>query len=631
MLAPTQHEKWTEIESSIRQIEPHTRTLDMEQRSIAGVDYGDGLSDGEPLTDEPENHRSTWIRQFHAENSLSRNQCVIEPGGQEWPLDRTIAIEQAANRMANQASVKKTMHRCVTDYALRMAVTANSLRSVPGYERSKNPPLICTTKRIPFGQYVADSACWDREDGQFESHRVSRPIDGVIEEAKANPALGWNLDVLEEIKANLSSDKLKLKSGIGKQVNRKDLVYWPMWERGYQCDDECTPEKGYFGTVHYVLDESQGPLTVRNIRASEPWFGHRTGPYAIGAAMWVGDLPIPVSPLVNTGPQAAWVNDMARALMLSIINFKSVIGTTDAQNAALLQAAKNGDVVTFLNAVDIRTVVANVSAGGLEQQFIVGFQMALESLQRNSGTYQNRQGSVQAEATATAINDAALGFQSSMAFWSDGYKDFQRQIFEKWAFWIDCSPEVKSRIGPLPMDLQQKFGSPYINVKGGYAKGSKWSAMDHELLDLRMSPYSGQPQNEQTMTANLNLLMAWLTSIAALPPPMQMAMDVQAGMRMFSRARGFREAERLIDAPLFHGLTGALLQMQNTPEPHPQPQPRAQVSLGGVASATGGNKAGARPVQTQSKPMQIGMPPPSAGAGAPKPAAKPPAMVGAGK
>jgi hypothetical protein len=612
----------------------HTETLEREEYAVCGLSYGDADKRGVP--DEPENHRQTWLRQFHAQNTLGSPECILETWGAEWPIERAVPIEMACNRAAYQIGLKETLHRAASDYALRRAVLSCYVAPQPGYEGEDDAPWMVGADRLASDEYLHAADALARREAAWEGHHIARPIEDVIHEAEQQPDLGWDLEALRALEKQVSEDKRRQQRTGHRLIERSDLVYWRIWERSARVDKAKGPKGGYHGSVHYVLDELMPTERVkRPIRKSEPWFGHRDGPYAVGGALYVGSLPWPVSPLVGTGPQADWTNIVAKALMLAVANYKAVTGTTDSNAAEQLRDAINGDVVEFANSVDIRTLAATITAGGLDQQFIVAFQLALESLQRNAGTYQNRQGSVDSEATATAILDAQAGYASAMEFWADGFRDLQRQVFARWAYWFDLHPKVRIKVGPLPEEaraaMSQQSGQdvpPFVELRGGMDTGSKWTARDHDLLDLRVHPFSGRAKNEQGMLQDVQFLMGGVQWLAGLGP-LALAIDTGKWMRMLGRARGIRDAERLLDPKLFAGILAMSMGQQEAPQAKP-PQTRPTLALGPLGGGTAGSRPtpgpGAQPVSKQLGPARQ----PSSGASAPRPAAKRP-MAGAAR
>lgn len=620
-LPRTQQALWREIKDSqdVRQV--HADGVEEDELEICGLYYGDGRAGGKEVADDPENHGQTWLRQFHAENTLSNPRCVIEARGQEWPADRSWMVEASVNEQAMQFGLKTRLHRCASDYAIRQAQAVCWIKPVPGYEDDEDPPWRCGIDRLAFDEYAHDATALDRELGLWEAHRVSRPIEGVIDEAKRRPELGWNMSALLDLQKQIDMDARK-REKVNSKAERRNLVYWVLWERHGKVDASKKARDGYNGCVHYVLDGDMPQGGDGLIRKSEDYFGHPGGPYAIGGAMWVGDLPVALSPLVGTGPQADWVNVCAKALMMAVATAKSNTGVTDPEAARQLREAVNGDVIEFGNNVDIRTLAMAIQTGGLEQQYVVAFQLALESLQRNAGTYQNRQGQVESDATATAILDAQAGYASAMSFWGDGFRAFEAQIFQRWAFWTDLHPKSRTRVGPVPPDVRaqmmQRVGrdpGEFITTMGGQDKRSKWTARDHELMDLSVSVFSGRARNEQTMFADFQFLLVALQSLAALPPQVVMTMDVNAYLRTACRARGNRDLERIVDGPMFQMATMALLQQAGAQTPQQKPTPTAQQPK--PAKVIGGG--GSRPTQgPASKPVQksVGAKPAKAGAAA---------------
>jgi len=595
----TQQGLWREIEAYQKKAEPHIREINNDELRVCGSHYGDNNSNPAVPTD-PENHRLAWLRTFHANSTLSNPKFIIEARGQEWQPARALLLEEALNLAADNEELGSMLHRCASDYAIRRSQAVCSLRVKEGYEDEpeKDRPMTVSVDRLAFDEYACDVTARERSKGMWEGHRVSRNIEDVIHEAERDKSLGWNLKSLRALEKDLGHDRRK-DEPLPYGVDRRDLVYWPMWERGYRVDPSKKARAGYFGTVHYVLDGkiSNMDKLTEPIRKSEAWFGHRSGPYAVGGYLNVGDLPIPVSPLVASGPQAAWTNIVATAVMQAVANYKNNPAFTDSEALRLFKETPNGDPILLTSGVDVRAIAQTLESGGLPMQLVQAFQLAMDSLQRNTGLYETRQGNVSADATATAIIDAQQGFNATMQFAEHGFRDFVKQIGRKWAFWLDVSPNSKVRVGPLPPEWQAQFGGAFVTMKGGYPDGSEQSALDHDAMDLQISAFSGRQKNEATMSQDFMALTQLLTFLVTMGP-MATAVDIDILLRLFSRSRGMREAERIIDRETFYKVAAAMMGNPQGSPPAPREQPKPQLQM-----------SGARPVQSGGSSVQRTPPP----------------------
>ena len=553
-----------EIEASKAQLQPHLETLDAEQLATCGIGYGD-VADNAEIPNDPENHSQSYLSEFLSVTAMGLPQCVINAHGEDWPEDRALLLEMACNEIATQGGMREFVRRTATDFCYRAANAVCSLKPVRDYDGSDKPAALPTTHRLAFDEYLEDSTAVGAERKRWKGHRVARDVDDVIADARKHKGLGWDLSALESIKDTLPRDERSVTKRQS-SVERRQLVYWVMWEPGFQI----AKDERVNGTLHYVLDKTMPQDRSQAdamIRKSEGWYGSRIGPYAHAGATIIGDLHIELSPLVASASQAKYVNDIARAIRDGVNRYKSNTVVRGDDMYGLLHAALNGDMIRAPEGQsDVRTMLAQVQSGGAPQEMLVAFEMAKQSLQRGSGIYDTRQGDTSQDTTATAILDAQAGFKSRMDMAADPYWDFLRQIFTNWAYWADCSPNVRRRIGPIPPEMQQQLGvsQEFIETKGGFDKGSKRSPRDHDMLALAIDPFSTRSRSEQTMAQDLQVVMGVLQFIAALGP-MAAAIDVDLLMRWVARSRGMKDATRVLDSGILRAIIGMTLGGQETP------------------------------------------------------------------
>lgn len=580
-------DKQDEIAAAQALLEPHVRTLESEQLRSCGKMYGNNPSNIE-VADDPENWRYTWLRTFLAEVAQGVPQFIIEPRGLEWSPERAYVIEQAVNAQAHRERLDLTTHQTAIDYGFRSARGVCSLR-----RRKKR--LEPAFDRLAFDELLTDPSMADRYKAAWWCHRVSRPIEMVIAEAKAQPDLGWDIDALNRIAVGLSRDP-RSQRRMPAAVERHDLVYWVMW-----CPYEETgePEKGYNGTVHYVLDPAIAQKTKSkgiHIRKAEPFFGPPEGPYAFAAGFKIGELHVELAPLVASASQGGFLNAIGNAIRDGAVAYKHVTVVQDDVTQATLTNSANGQILRVPRGPDIRTMVAGIETGGMQPQHGAAWQFFYEQFQRSLGTA-SRLGDIEASATATAIQNAQMGYATTMGLYVNSYHGFHRQIGSKWAYWYDLHPEVETRVGPLPPEIEEAFGERFVEIKGGSG-----SPEDHRGMALQVDPMSTRAKNEQTLQLDLAAAMQALQFVLSLGPN-QLAVNGELIMRQTARARGAPWIEKLLDGNRARQVAAMMIGQQGE-QPPPQPTGGSKVQLAFDPKA--GASAPRRPVTTGSSTNNMG-------------------------
>jgi hypothetical protein len=575
-------------------IAPHVGPLEREYKRACGKLHGNNAADPS-VPDDPENWRYTSLRAFLAEVAQGVPECRIEARGLEWSPGDAYLIEQAVNAQSHRARMDQFASRTAIDFMFRSA------RAVCGL-RKRHGRIEPFAQRLPFDELLCDPSVTDRALARWHGHRVSRDIDSVIAEAKERPDLKWNLPFLEAVRAGLAADPKRQKQ-TGAQVDRYELVYWPLW---FPDEHTGNPDEGQNGTVHYVLDPQIAAASRQRhgvLREPEPFFGPEHGPYAHQAGFHIGESLIELAPLVASAGQGAFVNDVASSIRRAADTYKQIGVTFENEAGERVRKANNGDLITIpRTTADLRSLVAQLEMGGMQPQHVVLLQQALESLQRNLGMH-SRLGDVQEDATATAINNAEAGYASTMGLLVSGHQSFMRQVFSKWAYWYDMSPDVHAMIGPLPPEYAQELGSSFVETSG-----SPKSPERHREMALRIDPMSTRGRNDITFQLDMQAAMG-LTQFLAGLGPYAVALDVKELARQTSRMRGAPWIEKMIDADAFRQIAAMQIGQQQAPPVKP-PEPKAQLTTGS-GSASSPTPMGA----SMSQPSKPG------GTKAPRPAA----------
>lgn len=584
-----------ELAGAQAQIAPHCATLEHEYLRSCGKMYGTNAGNVQ-IADDPENWRYTFLRNFVAEAAQGVPEARVEARGAEWRPDDAYMIEQAINAQAHRARLDQFAMRTSIDFAFRSA------RAVCGL-RKRYGRLEPFAERLAFDELLFDPSVTDRVKARWHAHRVARDIDQVIAEAEARPDLGWNLPMLKAVRAGLANDP-RSQRNTSAQVERFELVYWPMWFPDEETDD---PQKGYHGTVHYVLDPQIGTATNQRhgeLRKPEAFFGPEHGPYAFSAGFKIGELPVELAPLVASGMQGGFANDIMRAVRDAAASYKNLGVMQDDVSAAKLRNAVNGQLVVLPRTVDIRQFIAQIEMGGMQPQHVAALQQAMESLQRSLGSY-SRLGDVEADATATAIQNAQMGYATTMGLWVGGFHGFLRQVFANWAYSYDMHPEVGMTIGPLPPEIAQQVGAQFVETRGTQAEPER-----HRDMALRIDPMSTRGKNEYTSQLDMQAALGMLQFFQALGPH-AVAVDTREISKQTARGRGAPWIDKLVDHDALRQIAAMQIGAQEAPPPTTT-RVKPQITFGA------GSGSGSTPT-----PMGASLGQPQGSSGQPRPMRKP--------
>lgn len=585
MLKRTQADLEEEIRAAQAVQAPHLKDLEIEYKRACGKKHGDNDGNNE-VEDDPENLRLAWIRSFLAEVAQGTPRCVIDAEGIEWPEHRAYLLQEACNANA------RTLNLHASGFVARQAIEFGfrSARSVSGLIKrgGKVTPWV---RELDFDELLMDATVTSRTKARWTAHYVTRDIDDAL----ADDTAGWNMPMLRKLKDTLGRDPKTARKVGSYGLDRNELRYWVMWERDYNMPgfDEST---GHYGTLHYVLDPSMvgwmKPDDATSfkkglVRKSEPWFGSSIGPHAFSAGFKIGTLAYELSPLTALAPQSGAVNAVARAIKRGIEKYRSNGLINGETMAALIRMAQHGTDIIVPNGAQISNLYGTIERGGLQPQMLSAFQLLMEQAQRASGGLYSHLGDVDSQATATAINAAAVGYASTMGLYVSEYLNHYAQIYAQWAYWFDLSPDVQTQIGPLPYEMVQQLGAsgvqvdprhPFVKAEGETTTPEKVES--HRGIALKIEASSTRGVNELSLQREVMGATQMLQTIVALGPE-AVAVDIDALQRNFARAFGAKWIEKLVDSNVVRTIAATMIgAQQQPPAPQPTAQPKQQLSPG---------------------------------------------------
>lgn len=581
-----------EIRESQARIKPHLDTLDAEYRRACGKAWGDNGTNVD-VDEDPENQRQAWLRGFLAEVGQGVPECAIEAQGIEWPEGRAHLLEAACNQNARQLRLRDFVQRTAVEFGFRSARAVTGLQKVG----ASATPVVSD---LDFDELLKDSTVTSRDKARWTGHYVARDIDDVIERAKTDKS--WNLDILQRIKANLGrapQDEAKAPSS----VRRNQLRWWVLWEKDYACKKGKDEGTGHHGSLHFVVDPrltsaikgaDKAAIDKSLIRESEPFFGSWTGPHAFAAGMKIGTLSEELAPMVAMAVQSGRLNDAARVIAHGLESYKNNGVVQGDENADLVRTTPHGQIITLPYGAQISNLFGQIESGGITPQMVDAFKLMMESAQRASGGLYSNLGEVDSQATATAIQSAAIGYASTMGLWTSNYLDFLRQVFEKWAYWFDLSPDVRTKVGPIPPEIAAQLGSqvdpenPFAMLRGGIVEAQ--DVESHRNIALTIDAFSVKAKNEMTMAQDVAVVTGAVQFLASLGP-YGAAVDADKFMRAVARSRGIKWAERLIDSRVLYTLAAMQVGSQEQTQPQPTGAPKQQIQLGSTRPQSGGGGA----------------------------------------
>jgi hypothetical protein len=254
-------------------------------------------------------------------------------------------LMQWCNDEAARTYLGDEVARCVVDALatigiMQVAIADPAMAEKSGYSELAGRPC---AKRISPDDFVFDGYAKDLREAGFVGHRYRVPYDAVMSDksydAKARSKLQPN-----EFDENNRGGDLKTQSlmvsghGYSPEDEYKDHVdLWQIYVPAQKqiiilSDDQVEGEGGE-------------PLLVRQ------WVGPDCGPYHYLGFLWLGDLPMPVSPMMHLYPLHTLANNLYRKLADQAERQKTITAVDEAavEDGEKVRDTGDGEIAAVRN------------------------------------------------------------------------------------------------------------------------------------------------------------------------------------------------------------------------------------------------------------------------------------------
>lgn len=543
---------------------------------------------------DPENHAFEWLSLMIPQVTASKPRVRVKTSRMGPARLGAKAQTFAINRWIKQAAMKETAELLATDYGLKYCIGYVAPRPQPGMGDLTAPSRWPSFRRISPRRYLQDPLAIEHEEQRWRAHLVIRDKEDLLEEAKANPSRGWNV---EEIEAMPESAELNRYRGPSEGpdgqhgtsgLDRHEVSYWVIWCPEMQPDDKKGPSKGYNGAQLYlgVGTNTNGSPETKWLRKPQPFYGPRWGPYQTSGAYAVPDEAIALSPIAGTKQQSEHLNAVARANQRAVEDYKrmALVGNNDPDLELTVTEGRHGYVYTT-NAEDLPRQVVQMELGGLTAQMLAAEDRARQSLDRNTGLPEAMRGNIEGGATATEVTAAMTGGSTRVQHHIDKFRDFVAANLRTVSWYL----EFDDTIQPFALGedavrmMQDEFGQQMEEFwfAPGLGDGQRYD--DFDDYDFEIEVYSMERTSEQQ---NAQLAQELDFLVLNVGPAMLQNPHIRWKEYLEQRGdlRGINDYGRLFDVDLARELGAAMMQMGEIPEPVPtgqSVQPRLMSDLAG--------------------------------------------------
>lgn len=563
------------------------------------------------LFSDPENHQFEWVSLMMPRLVSGNPKVRVKTARFGAQRDVAIAQEAALNRWIRDTKMRVVNEKLAMHFGFRWAVGMVTRGPAPGFSEPEDPKRRPAVKALSPSRYVRDPKALTDEDCRFKAHLVVRDRGDLIKDKDFN-----NLAV-----SKLQTYRQHETAEAGSQdrnfnTDRDEVSYWEVWIPEVQVDKK-KPEDGFNGSIWTVaprmsLSGKEGEQ--QELRPPRPYYGPPSGPYTLIGGYLVPDLNTPLAPLVATASQAEFLNNIARANADAIEHYKRIIAVAgdepDLQQK--VKDAKHDYVLAFENMDELSRNVAQFEIGGTTQQILAAYQLARETLDRNSGIHDAMRGNVQGTGTATEVATADAASSARVGFLQQKFVDGIQNILEKvsWYLYHDDSvefalgPEASERLNALnpetgePLELifrggTPREGDPNVILSGGdpdESKGATWWD-----LELEIDPYSMSRTTEEQMAAEVAEMNGFIMQVLPMMPQAPyFAWDEY--LQWVAERRNMPRLPEMVDMEAMLSVAELMLQAQVAPQQgSKQPQPRQSRDIGAKPNVTisaGGGRHG---------------------------------------
>jgi hypothetical protein len=603
---------WEEVRAAEKFRDEHLKSIRQRVARYHGPGYKGVEIDGVNNTD-PENHAFEWISSVvprMAYDNPKFNFVSKRPGNAGIVVD---ALRRGCNRWARDVNFKRDCEVLAVDYAFAWFAAIVTLEARPGMHQDEDPVMWPQVYRLGFKEFFLDPRAKQPEDSRYMGHTFIRDHQDLIDEARDNKDLGWDLEAIEKLKPGEGVEEFHQGGDeyVGEKAapDRKEVLLKEVWVGSHELDDSPGSEAGFHGTI-FTLSTGFGDgdgNKPKYIRKPRPYYGPRSGPYVLAGSYTIPDDPWPMSALAAVESQAKDMNDHARASKNSADSYKRMVFVDNSMDRDLAEKVKNtpDSFVVPVNGLDKNSIVP-VEIGGLGKTQMDYLMVAKDRLERNSGMHESRSGATSG-ATATEVAVADRSSETRMGFVGGKFEDGIKQIARKIAFYLFIDDEI---IFPLGSDdaEEMRMQNPWFRGGGGLESGFTFDDLEIDIEPYSMSRISEATLQQRTMQVS-EIVMQMGPMVPQMPWIRWKNVLKQLGESIHST-----ELEDLIDVDMAMELAKA----------QPQPSPWDLVAMTGRQAGRNSQKAqDSRVKESGAYPRAIqgptGMGNPGMGGGGPVP------------
>lgn len=441
-----------------------------------------------------ENHYHEFIRLTTGRviHNNPRTRVTTRRSGTQQQV--AMAMQGGLNRWCVDYDIQTVLTDVYADFCFAYSPVLTTIEQRSWHDpRSESIPSWPACYRLYPDRFFFDPGADSFESARFSGHTYIRDLSDVMAEAKDNPEIGWNVDVLENaVKA--SNDDVYRRVGRDNIPERNEVVFHEMWIPEWEIGD---PNDGFNGAL-VTLVEGQGEKWVREPR---PFYGPRWGPYTMFGAYPVVNDPYPLSPFVATYEQIMWLNKIVSASNEAIAKYKRLILCSASNPDLIAKLKSNPDSLVVPVQGFQKDQTEQYEVGGITEQHMAQIELAMQRVDRNTGISNIQRGNVEGDATATEVDIASQASDASLAYVKQKFSRATSRMLRTVAWYLYHDDRIEFPLGADPEMLDPMTGMPMVEpwFVGGSFDVDSGATFDD--LELEIEPTSMEQTNGPLMRA----------------------------------------------------------------------------------------------------------------------------------
>lgn len=417
-----------EVNRSQEETRKKYSAIQKQQKRMSGLPY-----EGKEGVIEPVNY--AWSYTLHTVARLSAGDMLVKfTTKRPTASERVEGNEAFCAQWGPDTGWERERERLMVDSCFGTHVAIVKQEPRPGFEYEERPVMTPRAHRISPGMFGIDRDAFSADDARFLWHKLVYDKNDLDRLADTEP--GWNKDAINQLHEE-SVDAAKMRGG--DHGGRTALVCYSVWVRGYlppEFEQGLDPRERarYSGTIFTIANVSAGGL---ELRAPQPNFGHKDGPYAVGGLMFVPDESWMLGALTACDGQIQQMNAQARANDVAAERRKRITlldGIVPDQSAAVT-SAKDGDILTVAG-VDASKVV-DIEVGGISAEARARELDLKARTDEALGLSDQVRGNATGVGTATENVIAAQSNQTISGYSDRKFQAFEKEVYKRVSFFFD--------------------------------------------------------------------------------------------------------------------------------------------------------------------------------------------------